>query len=326
MSFSIHLTSTKLRQYGTTAALAAALLLVLWLVPLLSPALLRLLLLTLFLAGLLPALPRPRRLRRLRGGVPLLIVIVCYLALDLGITGSIELSPPAASAASQRGDAGLLERQLTAGRGELLEFIQRAGRLLWPAPATVLLGLLFALLLIALWPRLVHRLLQRTDNLALSRRTWQLRELPRRFGPWIRSETLRALLLAAIWGAGTWLLGYSHPAAAALLMGLGSPTPFWGPLLAAGLSLFFAAGVRQLLFQAAGAAIVFAVAWLTSHLLLALRLDAVRPPVPRGALLLCAMGGYALAGIGGFFLAAPLLTAALHLQAALQPPTTTPHP
>ncbi|HOT97333.1 MAG TPA: AI-2E family transporter [bacterium] len=320
MSFAIHLTSDKLRQYGTTAVLAAALLLVLWLAHRLSPALLRLILLTLFLMCAIPALPRPRLLHRARGVVPLLTLAALYVVLDLGIAGSIGTSRPAASASSLHGDAGLLQRQLDVGRIELLEFLHGAGQLLWPAPGTVLLGLLLAGLLAALWPKLATLLLRRAGNSTLNRRAWQLRELPRRFGAWVRCETLHALLLGVIWGCGTWLLGYSHPVAAALLMSFASPTPFWGPLLAAGLSLFFAAGVRQLLLQAGGAVIVFAVAWLASHLLLASRLDASRPRLPRGALLLCALGGYALAGIGGFFFAAPLLTTTLHLRDALRPP------
>jgi hypothetical protein len=39
--------------------------------------------------------------------------------------------------------------------------------------------------------------------------------------------------------------------------------------------------------------------------------------LPRGALLLCALCGYALTGLGGFLLAAPLLMAAFHIKKAL---------
>ncbi|HNW61195.1 MAG TPA: hypothetical protein PKI62_16090, partial [bacterium] len=304
MSFSIHLTAAKMRFYGSVAAAAAGMLLLLRLGYLLSPALLRLILLILWLAAVTAAPPR-LALSRWRWRLLLAALLaLLYLVLDLGIAGYLAapVSPRApASAPALQGDAALLARQLSAGRRELLQAVRSAGHLLWPAPGTFLFGLLFAGVQLALWPRMQRLLLRRTGNGVLNRRAWQLRELPRRCGAWIRSESLRGLLLGAVWGGGTWLLGFAYPAAAALLMGMGSWTPFWGPLLAAGLTLFFAAGVRQLPLQAGGAAIVFAVAWLASHLLLAPRLEAARPRVPRGAQLLFALCGYALAGITGFF-------------------------
>ncbi len=311
----------KRRRIITLALIAAGILLPLILCALAAPPLFRLLLLTLWLNGLASTLPgcAGRRLRL--GALLALLLLALHQLLAPLPAGLIASAPPVSAATALHGDAALISRHLAAGRGEVLRFARNLTALLWPSTATLALALLFAGLLTALRPILHRELLRRAPNQALVRRTWLLRELPDRFGGWIRDESLRSLLMGSLWALGTWLLGYSHPAAAGLFMALAAPTPFWGPLFAIGLSLFFALDSDRLPIQAGGAAIVFAVSWLAAHLLLAPRLALSRPPLSRGWTLLWALTGYLFAGTGGFFIAAPLIAAATHTSAALHPPT-----
>ena len=303
------------------ALIAAGILLPLLLCALAAPPLFRLLLFTLWLNGLASTLP-PQPGRRLRLGALLALLLLALHQLFAPLLpGLIASAPPGSAAPALHGDAALISRHLAAGRSELLRFARELTALLWPSTATLALALLLAGLLTALRPPLHRELLRLAPNRALTRRAWLLRELPDRFGRWIRDESLRSLLMGGLWALGTWLLGYSHPAAAGLFMALAAPTPFWGPLFAAGLSLFFALDPGHLPLQAGGAAIVFAVTWLAAHLLLTPRLALSRPPLSRGWTLLWALAGYLCAGVGGFFIAAPLITAARHADGALHLPT-----
>lgn len=315
MVIPIPFTRAQRRHFVTIVLIAAGILLPLCLCALAAPPLFRLVVLTLWLTGLASTMP-PQPWRRLRLGAGLaLLLLALHLLLDSTLPGLIAAAPAKSTAASLHGDAALIGRQLAAGRHELLRFAHGLAGLFWPSTATLVLALLFAGTLTALRPRLHRALLRRAPNHKLTQRAWLLRELPHRFGGWIRDESLRSLLMGSFWALGTWLLGYTHPAAAGLFMALAAPTPFWGPLFAAGLTLFFARDLHHLPLQAGGAAIVFAVAWLTAHLLLP-----PRPACSRSRTLLWALAGYAAAGTGGFFIAAPLLAAVRQTAAALSPP------
>ncbi len=320
MPFTIPFTRQEIKPALVSAAIAAGLILVALLFFLVSPALLRLLLLTLWLIGLTAALPKLRRSRLLWILSVALLMLLFYFVLNGGclrfINGAISEPAPAASLS---GDAALLNRHLLAGRAELLQFIHGAGRLLYPTPLELLLALLLTAAAAAAWPLLHRAWLARTPNRQLTSMAWRLREWPRQLGAWVRCESGRSLFMGALWAGGAALLGFSHPAIAGLLMALASPTPFWGPAFAVGLTLFFATDIRHLPLQAGGAVIVFAVTWLASHLLFSGRLSTCRPHLPKGVVLLIVLAGYGLAGLAGFFFTTPILTAAIHIERSSHP-------
>jgi predicted PurR-regulated permease PerM len=312
MPFLIHVNLQALKKMGLIAAIAAAILLFFALSFFLSPVLFRMLIITLWLTGLASALPQPRQQHLSASLLIALGLMLLHLLLEPGCQRFINTAfGESIAPAGLRGDAALINRNLLAGRAELLLFMRTFGRLFWPTRLELLIALFLTGVLDAAWPMLHRSMLRRTVNSSLTRVAWLLREPPRRLGKWIRYESGRGLLMGALWAGGVALLGYNHPAAAGLLMALASPTPFWGPAFAAGLTLFFAADAQRLLMQTGGAIIVFAVAWLATHLLFANSLAQCRAPLSKAAVLLFVLTGYALAGLGGLFFAAPLLSAAI---------------
>ena len=278
-----------------------------------SPALFRALLLTLWLLGLASALPPPPG-RRLAAAAAL---IAALLLLHHLLTPLLVINPAGAAPVAPPDWPGpLLQR----GRALLEPFLGRLTGLLWPGRLELAAAILLAAGAESIWPRVRRVLLRRADNRRFKRLAWSLAEIPRRTGAWIAAESLRALLLAALWGGGLYLLGFDRPAAAGFLMLLACPTPFWGPLGAAAAAFMLAGSGHSFALQAGGAVIVFAVAWLASHLLFSGRLHASRPPLPPLLVLAALLAGALIAGPGGFLAALPLLTLALHLTTAATPP------
>ena len=307
------------------AALAVSILLLFMLGYLLSPQLCTALLITFWLAGIAFALPRSHGQRLGCGLAITLTLIALYLWLGLDLSSpDYRLTFPASPVRALAEDAPRIDRFLAAGQKEILYFTATVAQLLWPSPTVFGFSLLFVWILVITWPVVQRGLLRRAANSHFLRLAWFFKELPRRLSGWIFAASVRGLFWGLFWALGCWLLGFKYPMNAGLVMALASITPFWGLPVAACLTLFFAADARHLFFQTGGAIIVFAVVWLACHLLLDSRLAAARPPIHKGLILLCFLGGYIIAGAGGSLAAVPLLITALHIEASLNPPRSRP--
>lgn len=294
-----------------TALVAAGIASASALVWLASPALFRSLLLTLWLLGLATALPPHSGRRPAAAAFITALLLLHYLLTALPVS-----IPAGAAPADLPAWPGPLMRQ---GRNFIEPFLGRLTAGLWPGRLELGIAILLAALISSLWPIIRRSLLRRASNRRFQSLAWSLAEIPRRTGAWIAAESLRALLLAGLWGGGLFLLGFDLPAAAGFLMLLASPTPFWGPLGAAAAALSLAHSPQPAL-QAGGAIIVFAVAWLASHLLFGGRLHSARPQLPRLLILSAVFAGALVAGAGGFLAVLPLWTLALHITTGAKPP------
>ncbi len=320
MPFKITLTYSAQRDMLHTAAITALLAAMIYGLARYQPAILRMILLWMFFSTWMSWPLRRSSLQWLYwfslAGILILLFSVFEGPAQRFMSASFEA---VAVQAGARSNTELINDHMYLVQRHLLQPLQEMASVLWPGRIEFHISLVLALVTGAGWRRLRRYFLRCTPNHLFRRAAWVCDYLPHKIARYLWLISLNGLIYLLFWGIGLYLLGFSTPAAPALLMAAASATPFWGPLFAALLSLFFAGDVRHAPFQFIGAAIAFAVTWLASYLLLLQYMPHDRPPLPKGVLLLMMLCGTGLLGYGGFFFGVPLISMVLIAKTPLTP-------
>ncbi len=320
MPFKITLTYSAQRDMLHTAAVTALLAATIYGLARSQPAILRMILLWMVFSAWMSWPLRKPSLQRLYWFSLTGILIVLFSLFEGPAQRFMTASFDAVAVQTgARSNADMINDHLYLVQRHLLQPLQELASVLWPGRVEFHVSLVLALVTGAGWSRLRRWLLRRTPNHLFQRAAWVCDYLPHKIARYLWLISLNGLIYLIVWGIGLYLLGFSTPAAPALLMAAASATPFWGPLFAALLSLFFASDIRQAPFQFIGAAIAFAVTWLASYLLLLQYMPHDRPSLPKGVLLLLMLCATGLLGYGGFFFAVPLISMVLISKTPLAP-------
>jgi len=188
----------------------------------------------------------------------------------------------------------------------------------WPGPAESLISLAVGSLIWLMLPPIRRSTLRASSNRFYKAVDLILGEMPGRLAGYVRTEIGLAAAQFFIWVAAWQLLGFRYPLFLAFLSAAGYWTPYFGAPLAAMFALFFTTNVRDLPWQLAGILIVLALGWLVKNHFWEAPLNAHRPAMASGVVLLLCLSGLGLAGLWGSLFTVPLFLLSLHFAALLQ--------